>query len=66
MLKDAFLEMYRKHSNDASNDLLQLDRDMDLPTKIDFVVTKTRKMIHIIDEIVKFWSTTMNETRAQV
>ena len=63
MLKDAFLEMHREHSNDA---LLQLDRDMDLPTKIDFVVTKTRKMIHIIDEIVKFWSTTMNETRAQV
>ena len=65
MLKDAFLEMHREHSNDAM-DLLQMDRDMDLPSEIDLVVTKTRKLKRIIDEIVRFWSTTMSEIRAQV
>ena len=63
MLKDAFLEMHREHSNDA---LLQLDRDMDLPSEIDLVVTRTRKLNHIIREIVDLWSKTMNEIRAQV
>ena len=65
MLKDAFLEMHREHSNDAM-DLLQMDRDMDLPSEIDLVVTKTRKLDHIIREIVDLWSKTMNEIRAQV
>ena len=65
MLKDAFLEMHREHFNDAIN-FPQLDRDMDLPSEIDLVVTRTRKLNHIIREIVDLWSKTMNEIRAQV